>query len=693
MLDAISVRKGISKPMKINFPLASKLAVLLVAAGFGLHASAAGVPAPATANKPLPTEAFFKKPAIGAPSLSPSGKKIAMLVPTESGRIGLAIADIATPTKFKGIAQFPDADLRSVSWVNDERLVFDVTDRQAVLGEQLGTGLYAVNADGSDFIWLIERTGNYRVAGASMRRPLPSRYRYRSPIHDGSDDVLVERWVPTGQGRPAENTVMRLNTRTMATRSLITESVPDGVQGWLLDRNRQPRVAMTTDGKKQGAVHWREPGVSGWTELYHFDTSDAEHAIVPVAVDRDGQLYVRAPNSASPDGTTALYRYDVKTRKIEDKPLLSLPGFDFSGGMVFDTETKGLLGIAYMQEAEGVTWFDPGMRAVQEAVDKLLPATNNEISCSRCVSARHVVVTASSDIQAPVHFLFERETGKLTLLGASRPWLDSAAMAGTQDFQRIKARDGMSIPVYITKPRGKGPFPTVVMVHGGPYVRGVEWGFNPRTQFLASRGYVVIEPEFRGSTGYGSKLFRAGWKQWGLAMQDDITDATRWGIDQGLADPKRIAIVGGSYGGYATMMGLVKEPGLYKAGVNIVGVTDIEMMYTIGWSDFLDADNPWVRYGMPKMIGDPDKDAAQLTATSPLKQAARIKQPVLMAYGEEDYRVPLPHGTKMRDALIAAGNKNVEWIQYAGEGHGFNLEKNNVDFWNRVERFLDKNLK
>jgi len=333
------------------------------------------------------------------------------------------------------------------------------------------------------------------------------------------------------------------------------------------------------------------------------------------------------------------------------------------------------------------------MRALQEQVDKLLPSTNNAIACSRCLDARHVIVSATSDIQPPVYFLFDREKGKLQLLGASRPWLDSAAMPGTQDFLRIKARDGLDIPVYVTKPRGKGPFPTVVMVHGGPFVRGVGWGFNPANQFLASRGYLVIEPEFRGSTGYGSKLFRAGWKQWGLAMQDDVTDATRWAIAQGLADPNRVAIAGGSYGGYATMMGLLKEPGMYKAGVNFVGVTDIELLYTIGWSDTMDADNPWMRYGMPRMIGDPDKDAAQLAATSPLKQAARIKQPVLMAYGEEDLRVPLPHGTKMRDALISAGNKNVEWIQYAGEGHGWNLEKNQVDFWTRIERFLDKHVK
>jgi dipeptidyl aminopeptidase/acylaminoacyl peptidase len=174
-------------------------------------------------------------------------------------------------------------------------------------------------------------------------------------------------------------------------------------------------------------------------------------------------------------------------------------------------------------------------------------------------------------------------------------------------------------------------------------------------------------------------------------MQDDITDATRWAIAQGLADPKRIAIAGASYGGYAAMMGLIKEPALYRAGINWVGVTDIELMYEIGWSDFMGEKS--MRYGMPKMIGDPSKDAAQLRATSPLQQAARIRQPVLMAYGEKDVRVPLPHGLKMRDALRAAGHKEVEWVEYEGEGHGWMLLQNQIDFWSRVERFLQTHLK
>jgi dipeptidyl aminopeptidase/acylaminoacyl peptidase len=638
-------------------------------------------------------ELFFRPMALGAPILSPSGKKIAMLVPAAGGRVGLAVAEIDSPATFKGVAQFEDADVRSVRWVNNERMVFDLTDQQKGTGDQLGSGLYAVNADGSRFEWLIKRTWAYAGHAHTIQRALSSNYRFVRVAGDGSDDVIVVRYEWEGQGRPLKAEPMRLNTLTVATRRLYAGSMPKGAYRFILDPGLQPRAVIASDGKRESVVHWRDAGSAEWRELYRFNHAEELNATRPLAVDRDGTLYVSAVGSEVGADTLALFRYDVKERKVEGKPVVALPGFDFSGQALIDQDTRQMLGVSYEQEAEGVVWLDKTMRGSQAAVDKLLPHTNNIFICTHsCAEARHLVVSAASDIQSPVYFLFDRQISKLTLLGASRPWFKSTEMA-TQDFTRITTRDGLSMPVYVTKPKGKGPFPTVVMVHGGPYLRGVQWGFDPVAQFLASRGYMVVEPEFRGSLGYGSKLFKAGWKQWGLSMQDDVTDATQWAIAQGLADPRRIAIAGSSYGGYATMMGLLKEPELYKAGINIVGVTDIELMYTIGWSDFLDAGNPWVRYGMPNLIGDLKTDAAQLAATSPLKQAAKIKRPVLMAYGEEDLRVPLPHGTKMRDALRAAGNQDVEWVQYPLEGHGFNLTKNNVDLWTRAEAFLGKHLK
>jgi dipeptidyl aminopeptidase/acylaminoacyl peptidase len=232
----------------------------------------------------------------------------------------------------------------------------------------------------------------------------------------------------------------------------------------------------------------------------------------------------------------------------------------------------------------------------------------------------------------------------------------------------------------------------VVLVHGGPFVRGTEWGWDPDAQFLASRGYLVVEPEFRGSTGYGRKLMTAGFKQWGLKMQDDIADAARWAVAQGMADAKRICIAGGSYGGYATLMGLVKDPDLYKCGINAAGVTDIELMYTGTWLNSDDMSVNWKKYGMPLMVGDRVKDAQQLRDTSPLHQAAKIRQPLLMAYGGADQRVPLYHGKKFLDAVRAGGNQQVEWIEYPTEGHGWFLPENRIDYWTRVEKFLDRHI-
>jgi dipeptidyl aminopeptidase/acylaminoacyl peptidase len=198
----------------------------------------------------------------------------------------------------------------------------------------------------------------------------------------------------------------------------------------------------------------------------------------------------------------------------------------------------------------------------------------------------------------------------------------------------------------------------------------------------------VLEPEFRGSNGYGRKHLHAGFKQWGLKMQDDVTDATRWAIDKKLADPQRICLAGASYGGYSTLMGLIREPEMYRCGVAWLAVTDINLMYDISWSD---SSEDFKRYGMPARIGDQLKDAAQLEETSPLKQAHRLKQPLLLAFGAGDARVPLDHGTKFRDA-VRKTNSQVDWIVYNGEGHGLFKPENRFDFYERMEKFLATHL-
>jgi dipeptidyl aminopeptidase/acylaminoacyl peptidase len=254
---------------------------------------------------------------------------------------------------------------------------------------------------------------------------------------------------------------------------------------------------------------------------------------------------------------------------------------------------------------------------------------------------------------------------------------------------RYAARDGLEIPAELTVPKGVEAknLPLVLYVHGGPWLRGTHWHWSDEAAYLASIGYAVLEPDFRGSRGWGGKLYEAGWKQWGRAMQDDLNDGVDWLAKRGTIDPKRVCIMGASYGGYAVMMGLARDPDRWRCGINYVGVTDINLMFDVSWSDTANSD--FIKYSAKDLIGDPDKDAALLKASSPLANASRIKAPVLMAYGAQDRRVPLIHGEKMRDALKSNGSV-VEWVAYREEGHGFLLESNRIDFYSRVAKFLAK---
>lgn len=641
----------------------------------------------AKAQDKVPVEDFFRKSKFTAVSLSPNGKHLAFVAASPSGedRNVLATAAVEAPQKWTVVAKLLNADVASFSWVNNARLVFDVEDRQSPMGQQSGEGLYAVNVDGSEFVWLIAHKYGDHTSDMPSWRPLLHNHVYTRSIRDGSDDVLgilFERLRYSGEATLSRP--IRINTKTKGVK-VIEDDSPKGSRGWIVNRAATKALFVSTSLDGRNRLLYRKDGK--WETLTDYESfvSDSNEVLKVEFADAKGQLYVSAERNDAMR-TRALYRFDLEKRQREPEPTFAVKGYDYTGSPVFDGDDQSLLGVRYTSDAVGMEWFHPAMKAVQVEVDRLLPNTNNLINCTKCLQATHMVVSAYSDRQPLVYFLYDLAAKKLTLIGASRPWIDAKQMA-SQDLVSVRTRDGLDMPVYVTKPQGKGPWPTVTLVHGGPFMRGVYWGWASASQFLASRGYLVLEPEFRGSMGYGTAYTVKGFKQWGLAMQDDLTDATQWAVKSGLADPKRLVIAGASYGGYATMMGLVKEPDLYRAGINWVGLTDIDLWYDIGWSDLSDE---WKSYGMPKMIGDQKTDRAQLDATSPLKQAHRITKPVLMAYGTDDKRVPLPHGEKMRDALNRSGKAPVEWVTYRDEGHNWMLEATHVDFWKRVEAFLAK---
>ncbi|MRW92405.1 prolyl oligopeptidase family serine peptidase [Duganella sp. FT80W] len=664
--------------------LTSLLRALALAGAFlGTQALAAE----AAKTKPA-IASFFENPEFSDAELSPSGRYLAVRLGSKDRRDMLGVVDLTT-NAVKAVGNFSDADIGQYAWVNDNRLVFTATDKDLAPGDmRYAPGLYAINRDGTGFRQLAMRSGKPFVTNGSTltsRELLPwHTYLTGQDGAQDSDYIYVQDRNYSSAGEFNYTNLLRLNTVNGRVASSVDR--PGDSYYWLLDHNGEPRLTLTRD-KATSMVWYRDPATKAWRKLTDFEAYTGRGGTFrPLAFGPDGTLYVLARNHSD---TTEVYTYNLNTGKLADHPLVKLDGYDFRGELIMSKDK--LLGIRHLTDAMGTTWLDEGMKAMQAKIDQMLPNTVNLINVPPRSETPWVLVTSYADFWPKRTMLYNSETGKLTLVGAAHPAIDPNQMA-RMDMVDYKTRDGLTIAAGLTLPQGANKnLPLVVLVHGGPWVRGSQWGWNAQAQFLASRGYAVLEPEYRGSTGYGSKLFHAGWKQWGLKMQDDVADATRWAIDKGIADPKRICIAGASYGGYATLMGLIRYPDLYKCGFEWAGVTDINLMYDGSW--FYESDTPedYKRYGMPVLIGDQVKDAEQLKATSPLLQASKITQPLLMGYGTADRRVPLPHGTRFYKA-VKDTNPNVEWVEYEEEGHGWKLPKNRIDWWSRVEKFLDKNI-
>ncbi|MDR7271227.1 acetyl esterase/lipase [Pelomonas saccharophila] len=640
---------------------------------------------------PPPAEAFFKDPAIVEAMLSPSGRKLAIRSSFGGNRIGLGVFDLSPGGKPTRTAQFNDGDIWRAHWVNDDRLVFSVVDLSDGSGRPRGApGLFAINPDGSQMRQLVRRMGRPVITdGSRQERLLDWNHRLltvpRPQAGQVNEEVLVVEFTPDQQQL---ETPLWLNTRTGRTRPTGVD-IPSNTVGWVTDSRGELRVALTRREGRRGAL-WRGPGQQAWQPLFESDLLNPPFGIN--AVDDAGQLYVT--RTQGPAGETVLGLYDFERRALASEPLVVTPGFDFSGRVLNDA-AGAALGVRVVTDAESTIWRNAAMQALQKEADERLPGRVNSITCRRC---------GQPDMVALVRSYSDRDPGQFWLYQAQPPegeenWrpvgrirndIKPSEMA-QMDLQRIKARDGRDLPVWVTKSPNATGLPAIVLVHGGPWVRGNVWGWHAQAQFLASRGYVVIEPEFRGSAGYGREHFRASFKQFGQAMQDDVADALRWAQAQGLASDKA-CIAGGSYGGYSTLMGLINDPALYRCGVAWVAVTDLDLYVAGSW--WVRDDIPdWGRqYQQRDMVGDPDKDAALIAAHSPVKQAARLKAPVMLVFGEADLRVPLAHGERMRKALREAGNEPV-WVSYPGEGHGFAVLKNRVDFAERMEAFLDRHLK
>jgi dipeptidyl aminopeptidase/acylaminoacyl peptidase len=352
--------------------------------------------------------------------------------------------------------------------------------------------------------------------------------------------------------------------------------------------------------------------------------------------------------------------------------------------VLFHPRTHRAEAVAFNHERERWTFLDPAMEAHFAALGAQVDGDWEVVSRDR--DDRAWAAACTRDRSPTAFYLYRREERRAEFLFSTRPRLDACTLAGMRPV-RFAARDGLEIHGYLTLPPEVPPrgLPAVLLVHGGPWARD-SWGCDPEAQWLANRGYACLQVNYRGSTGYGKRFLNAANRDWGGAMQDDVTDGVRWLVEQGTADPRRVGIFGGSYGGYAVLRGMTATPELYACGVDVVGPSNLV--------SFLESIPPYwepMRALLDRHVGHPGKDAEALRARSPLHQVDRIRAPLLIAQGANDPRVKRDESLQIVDALRAAG-KVVRYLEFPDEGHGFVRPQNRLRFYAEAERFLAEHL-
>lgn len=493
-----------------------------------------------------------------------------------------------------------------------------------------------------------------------------------SPTDDGAERILV--------GADGALRILNLRTRTEVRYDIGLPNANDLLH-YALDEQGRLRAATTYkasswSGEQVIRQWYRVDEKSDWQLLETHADFDAVWEPLRVLPDGEG-IVVRARGDRDVRG---IYRYDVARRQLGElmaghasDDVLPPPSLDQNSFR--QVTTNGL--------KPRVFWFDADWARLQASVDAALPGALNLLSGR---TDGHVLVASSSDVDPGRWFVLDTQTTRMREVGVSMPGIDPARMRPMQTL-RYAARDGLSIPAYLTRPAGEGPAPMVVLIHGGPWSRDT-WGWDVEVQMLAAEGYAVFQPQFRGSTGFGRAFEAAGYRQWGLAMQDDITDGVQHLIDQGVADPARVAIVGASYGGYAAMWGLVKTPRLYRCGVSFAGISDLVEHLDNHWTDDSTAAS---REIARRLVGDRKTARAALETVSPLHHARRIEAPLLLVHGERDKRVLPAESERMLKAMQRLG-KQVEWLPLPESGHGLFYDVDKRRYFGTLLAFLRQHL-
>jgi dipeptidyl aminopeptidase/acylaminoacyl peptidase len=663
--------------LRVTSAISCALTVLSVSAQ-SPAAPAVATPAAAPAYKTaadIPVADFFRLPRYSQMAMSPDGKRLAALAPV-NGRDNIAVIDLEKRSAAV-ITNFDRVNVTDFLWVDTHRIVLRTANRELETGVTQFIGVFGIDSDGT----------NLRNLSPDKRQRV---FRVFRATNDGTGDLIIGKMVDS---RTTES-VLRLDTRTGRTK-LLTFKNPGEATGWAIDSNNHIRAALraepreSADAPRKRSLWYRSTSDGDWEKIH--ESVDEMDALQPLAFDTDDKTLIVSSRAGA--DRLALFRFDPTTRKIGEK-LFEHPWLDIDGGLIRHPKTHVVLGIRYSAETWKTHWFDATYSSLQGMVDATLSTTTNTLFPGEA-SSKIIVIFAQSASDAGTYYLLNTETRSLEKVAATREWLPSTLMP-ERKFVAYKSRDGMTIPAWLTVPRDVEAknLPLIVHIHGGPWARsyhGVQWGRWPSAQFFASRGYAVLEPEPRGSIGFGRKHYRSSFKQWGLTMQDDITDGALHLAQEGIVNKDRMCLFGGSYGGYASLQALVKDPDLWRCASSYIAVTDLELLQTVTWSDTARLTD-FYETDYKRTVGDYEKDRAQFDATSPAKNAAKIKAAVMLTMGGQDQRVPLIHGTAMRDAIEKAG-KPLDYKVYVDEAHGFNANENVTDFYTRTEAFFAKHLK
>ena len=618
-----------------------------------LAAALAFNPAAGAAQKAplIPMEDFLRLPEKTGFKLSPDGKRISWLAPWE-GRQNVNVALVGSK-EGKRITSSRERDIPSCGWIGNGRLIY-AQDQ----GGNENDHLFVLSADGGDVKDMTPFEG-VRCGIVDI-------------LEEDDDHILIS--MNKRDKRFFDVYRMDVNSGEL---SLIAEN-PGTIVSWRTDHGGKLRIATEYDGTT-ARVLYRAAEQDPWKVIFETNFRDS---VDPVGFTADNsRLYVISDLGRDKG---ALFEYDPATGKQELLYENDEAGVD---GIIWSRLHKKLLGVTYYTDKPQRHYFDKEAGDFYSMLQAQFPGLLADVTAMSKDETRMIVTAASDRVPGRLYYYDKAEPDKFTMLADLYPWLKEEHLAEMKPIS-YKARDGLTIHGYLTLPVGVEPkkLPAIVVVHGGPETRDT-WGYDTEAQLLANRGMAVLQVNYRVSTGYGKAFWEAGFKQWGLKQQDDITDGVKWLIDQGVADPKRFAIYGGSYGGYATLMGLIKTPELFACGVDYVGVSNI-----FAFSESIPPYWEPERKRMYETVGNPETDAEQLKATSPTFHADRIKAPLFIAQGKNDPRVVKAHS----DAMVEAMRKRGVTVQYMvkdNEGHGFHNEENRIDFYRAMDQFLAEHLK